>query len=188
MTEKLKQVLKHLVDFNEQELQIITECFKPKSIKRNASLLLQGEVCSEFYFVHSGCIRTGFLTKDGIEKTRYVMPDNYIGTALTSFISQQPSFEFVDAQEDSELLVISHSDFFKLNQELASWKVFYQRILEMAYAFQNKKIEGLVTLTAKQRYELLLREDAILTQKLSNRVLASYLDMSQETLSRLKSK
>jgi CRP-like cAMP-binding protein len=188
MTEKLKLVLKHLADFNELELDLITKCFKPKTVKRNVQILSQGEVCSEFYFVHNGCIRTGFLTKDGIEKTRYVMPDNYIGTALTSFISQQSSFEFIDAQEDSELLAISHSDFYKLNKELTSWNFFYQRILEMAYAFQNKKIEGLVTLTAKQRYEQLLKENVILTQKLSNRILASYLDMSQETLSRLKSK
>jgi CRP-like cAMP-binding protein len=188
MTEKLKQVLNHLADFNEEELRLILKCFKPKTAKRNKQLLSQGEVCSEFYFVHTGCIRTGFLTKEGTEKTRYVMHDNFIGTALTSFISQKPSFEFIDALEDTELLTISYQDFYKLNNDLIAWKIFYQRILEMAYAFQNKKIEGLVTLSAKQRYELLLKEDAILTQKLSNRILASYLDISQETLSRLKSK
>jgi CRP-like cAMP-binding protein len=188
MTEKLKQVLKHLVDFNERELETIVRCFKPKTVKRKTPLLSQTEVCTEFYYVNSGCIRTGFMTKEGNEKTRYVMHENYIGTALTSFISQKPSFEFIDALEDTELLAISHSDFYRLNDELTSWKIFYQRILEMAYSFQNKKIEGLVTLSARQRYEQLLKEDAILTQKLSNSVLASYLDMSQETLSRLKSR
>jgi CRP-like cAMP-binding protein len=188
MTEKLKRVLKYLVDFNEQELDTIVKCFKPKSVKRNAFLLSQGDVCTEFYFVYHGCIRTAFMTKEGSEKTRYVMHDHYIGTALTSFISRKPSFEFIDALEDTELLAISHSDFYRLNEEITDWKIFYQRILEMAYAFQNKKIEGLVTLSAKQRYEQLLKEDAVLTQKLSNKVLASYLDMSQETLSRLKSK
>ncbi len=71
---------------------------------------------------------------------------------------------------------------------MIKWKIFYQRILEMAYSFQNKKIEGLVTLSAKQRYELLLKETPILVQKLSNKILASYLDIAQETLSRLKSK
>jgi CRP-like cAMP-binding protein len=188
LTEELKHVLKHLVDFNEQELDTILSCFQPKAVKRNALLLSQGDVCTEFYFVHSGCIRTAFLTKEGNEKTRYVMHDHYIGTALTSFISRQPSFEFIDALEDTELLAISQPDFYRLNDELRNWKIFYQRILEMAYSFQNKKIEALVTLSAKQRYEQLLKEDAILTQKLSNKVLASYLDMSQETLSRLKSR
>ena len=69
-----------------------------------------------------------------------------------------------------------------------SWKIFYQRILEMAYSFQNRKIEQLVTLTAKQRYDNVLEENPILIQRLSNRVLASYLGIREETLSRLKSK
>ncbi len=151
-------------------------------------LLSQGEVCKEFYYIRSGCIRTGFLTKEGQEKTRYVMCDHYIGTALASFISKEPSFEFIDVQEDTELFAISRDDFFQLNDELNSWKLFYQRILEMAYSFQNKKIESLVTLSAKQRYDQLLKENPILTQKLSNKILASYLDITQETLSRLKSR
>jgi CRP-like cAMP-binding protein len=188
MLSQLKYLLKYFVDFDEQQLTQITKCFKPKAVKKNAILLSQGEVCNEFYFVHKGCIRTYFIDKEGNEKTRYIMCDSSIGTALTSFISRKPSFEFIEALEDSELLTISYADFYKLNNEITQWKVFYQRVLEMAYSFQNKKIEGLVTLTAKQRYELLLKENPALIQRLSNKILASYIDVRQETLSRLKSK
>ena len=69
-----------------------------------------------------------------------------------------------------------------------NWKIFYQKILEMAYSFQNRKIEQIVTLTAKQRYDNILKENPILIQRLSNKMLASYLDIREETLSRLKSK
>jgi len=68
-----------------------------------------------------------------------------------------------------------------------NWKIFYQRILEMAYSFQNRKIEQLVTLTAKQRYDNVLQENPALLQRFSNRVLASFLDIREETLSRIKS-
>jgi CRP-like cAMP-binding protein len=188
MLTQLKKLLKYFVDFDEQQLNQITKYFKPKVVKKNAILLAQGEVCNEFYFVYKGCIRTYFIDKEGNEKTRYIMCDPSIGTALTSFISQKPSFEFIEALEDSQLLTISHKDFYKLNNEITEWKVFYQRILEMAYSFQNKKIEGLVTLSAKQRYQLLLKENPALIQRLSNKILASYIDVRQETLSRLKSK
>lgn len=67
------------------------------------------------------------------------MLDNHIGTALTSYIAQKPSFEFLETLDDTELSAISHSNFFRLNDEMASWKIFYQRILEIAYSFQNKK-------------------------------------------------
>jgi CRP-like cAMP-binding protein len=185
--ELLTKVLKSLVDFSEQELGQIVNCFMPKFAKRNEILLFAGDVCNEFYYVANGCIRIYFLDKNGHEKTRYIMPKYHIGTALTSFIAQEPSIEFIEALEDSELLAISHTDFYRLNKELAGWKNFYQCILEMAYTFQNKRIEQLVTLTAKQRYNLVLKETPSLIQGVSNKVLASYLDIREETLSRLKS-
>lgn len=188
LTESLKGVLKYVTDFSNEDLELIVKHFYPKSAKRNTYLLHEGSVCKEFYFVNKGCLRTYFLDKTGNEKTRYIMPDLHIGTALTSFVYQQPSSEFIEVLDDSELMAISHYDFYRLNKELDSWKIFYQKMLEMAYSFQNRKIEGLVTLSAKQRYEQLLREQPFLIQRLSNKVLASYLDVKPETLSRLKSK
>ena len=188
MTEKLKHLLKNLADFDEQQLDKVVQCFKPKFVKRNTIILNEGEVCKEFYYIHSGCLRTYFITKQGHEKTRYVMLECSIGTALTSFIDQKPSFEFIDSLEDTEFFALSHKDFYRLNLELIRWKEFYQKILEMAYSFQNKSFENLVTLSAKQRFDKVLNENPILIQRLSNKVLASYLDIAQETLSRLKSK
>jgi len=186
MTDQLRNVLRHISDFSDAELNTIVACFRPGSVKKNMILLREGQVCKAFYFIVRGCIRVYFITKDGQEKTRYIMPDNYLGTALTSFIAKEKSFEYIEALEDTELLTISHSDFYRLNDQYISWKVFYQKILEMAYSFQNKKIESLVTMTAKQRYEQLLQSNPGLVQRVSNKVLASYLDMAQETLSRLK--
>lgn len=190
MIEKLKTVLKMFADFDEQELDRITNCFVQKTVKKNTVLLDEGTVCNDFYFIHKGCIRIFFIDKNGYEKTRYVMLDNdmNIGTALTSFIAQKPSIEYIEVLDDAELLVINHSDFYRLNDKMVNWRIFYQRILEMAYSFQSRRIEQLVTLTAKQRYDNVLIESPLLIQRLSNRILASYLDIREETLSRLKSK
>lgn len=188
MHEQLKQILTYVSSFSNNELDEITGCFRPRSVKRNTILLSEGAVCREFYVVCKGCIRLYYLAQNGEEKTRYIMPDNYIGTALTSFISQKPSFEVIDAPEDTELLYISHTDFYRLNNDMANWKVFYQKILEMAYTYQTRRIESMVTLSAAQRYQQLLQEDPALVQRLSNKVLASFLDIRQETLSRIKSK
>jgi CRP-like cAMP-binding protein len=187
VTEQLKYVLKSLTNFDDQELDQIVGLFKPKSVKKNDILLRERSVCREFYYVHKGCIRTFFIDKNGHEKTRYVMLDYHIGTALTSFIYQKPSVEFIEVLEDTELLTMSYTDFYRLNEVMDNWKIFYQRILEMAYSFQNRKIEQLVTLTAKQRYDHVLQENPALLQRLSNRVLASFLDIREETLSRIKS-
>lgn len=185
--EQLRLLLKALSYFEEQELDTITSCFRQQTVKRNTILLHAGEVCDQFYFVHTGCIRMYFIDRKGQEKTRYVMLDCSIGTALSSFINQKPSAESVQALDDTVVLAISHTDFFRLNEQMKNWSVFYRKMLEMAYSFQNSKIEQLITLTAAQRYEKVLKETPMLIQRLSNRMLASYLDMREETLSRLKS-
>lgn len=138
MADKLKIMLKMFADFEEHELEKISGCFKPKSFKKNGILLHEGNVCKEFYFINTGCVRTFFIDKNGHEKIRYVMLDNHMGTALTSFIAQKPSIEFSEALDDTELSAIRYSNFFRLNREVVSWKIFYQRILEMAYSFQNR--------------------------------------------------
>jgi CRP-like cAMP-binding protein len=184
----LKQLIQMFSTFDGKDLDKVVDCFKTRSIKKNEILLSEGDISKEFYFINSGCLRTYFITKQGHEKTRYIMVEPSIGTALTSFISQKPSFEFIDALEKTEILVISYKDFYRLIYEIPQWKNFYLKIMEMAYSFQNRKIESLVTLSAKERYNQLIKENPKVVQRVSNKILASYLDIKQETLSRLKSK
>jgi CRP-like cAMP-binding protein len=186
--DSLKQLIRMFSGFGERDLDKVVDCFNERMVKKNEILLSEGEVAKEFYFINAGCIRTYFITKQGYEKTRYLMIEPSIGTALTSFISQKPSFEFIDALENTEVLAISHSDFYRLVSEIPQWKNFYLKIMEMAYSFQNRKIESLVTLSAKERYEQLIKENPKVVLRLSNKIIASYLDIQQETLSRLKSK
>lgn len=183
----LEQLLRHIVAFDDTELGVVVACFRTVDVARGTQLLREGQVCNHFYFVRQGCLRTYFLTKGGHEKTRLIIPTFSIGTALASFIAQTPSFEFVDALEDTQLLAIDHASFYDLNRRVVAWSKFYEKILEMAYIFQNRRLAARVTLSAQERYQQFRTEHRELAARLSNRVLASYLDITPETLSRLKS-
>lgn len=158
MTDVFKDFIRELAEVNKQDMNRIMSCITTHKVKRNTIILYQGEVCNHFYFLDNGCMRTYYITKEGQEKTRLISFDNSPVTALTSFITQKPSVEYIDALEDSELLSISHDNFFILLNEIPSWALFYQKMLELAFAFQNNRIEDLVTLSAKERYEKLLKE------------------------------
>ena len=186
--ERIKDFIRYNVAIDDLQLERIVKLFKRKQVAANTLLLSAGEISGELYFVDQGCLRTYYFTRQGHEKTRYVAFDMSIVTSLSSFISQKPSFEFIDALENSQLYAISHSDFYQLEKEVPVWAAFYKKLLEMAYLYQNKRIESLVSLSAKERYEQLLSESPHFVQRLSNKHLASYLDVRQETLSRLKSK
>jgi CRP-like cAMP-binding protein len=188
LTEKLKYLIRQLVTIDDESLDKVVACFKYKPCKKNSILLSEGEICKEIFYVVKGCVRFYFINNQGNEKTRYLTLDCSIGTAMASFASQQPSFEFIDVLEDTELLVISHADFYTLVDEIPAWQRFYSKILEMAYIYQHNRLEQLATLNARQRYLLLLKTNPYLIQRVTNKILASYLDVTQETLSRLKSK
>lgn len=188
MIEQFKHLVGHDINISDESLNRIAACFVPEKVKRNTLLLTQSDVCKKFYYLHTGCIRTFYITKEGQEKTRKILFENSVFTALLSFITQQPHLEFMDVLEDSQLLSMSHKDFFDLIDEIPEWELFYRKLLEHTFVFQNKKIEDLVTLSAKERYDKLMRENPHYIQRLSNRVISTYLNISQETLSRLKSK
>lgn len=186
--EQLRRYLRVTAGIDDRQMERIMSCFQFRSIKKHTVLLSEGELCKEFYFVHKGCIRTYYITNQGQEKTRYIAFENSVATSIASFISQEKSLEFVSTLEDAELSVISHKDFYQLVYDTPQWEKFYRTLLETAYLFQHKKIESLVTLSAKERYKRLMIETPGYIQRLSNKILASYLDITQETLSRIKSK
>ena len=185
---KQKRIHTLPIAFDAKHLDEILSQFYPISAKANTTLLAEGAICRELYFIRSGCTRTYFVDEDGFEKTSSIAFDNNFITAWTSFISQSPSLERLETLEDSELLVMSYEETHRLRKSDRQWEDFYQKLLEIALLSQSRKIEALMTLDAKHRYQKLLNGNPQLIQKVSNKILASFLHMREETLSRLKSK
>ncbi|MFN6374769.1 MAG: Crp/Fnr family transcriptional regulator [Chitinophagia bacterium] len=186
MKTNLKLFISKSIKINDADLEKILEFFTYKKVEKGSLLLKEGEIESSFYFINSGCVRTFYVNQGGHLKTRHIAFENSFISSLSSFISGKPSYEYVEAIENSELLLINRSHFFQLLNDVGSWKDFYILILEKGYRFQNEKIESYVTLTAQERYNKLIIDSPHFIQRLSNIIVASYLDISPETLSRIK--
>jgi CRP-like cAMP-binding protein len=188
MTDNLISFLRANTQLDNDGLNQARQYFKPRLYKKNSVIVFKGDICQYLYFVNKGCIRTYYLTTDGSEKTRHIAFNGSMGTALANFIDQTPSLEYVDALEDTELFLIHHKHFFTLVNQIPEWAAFYTRFLQSAYMQQTYRMAQIISLTATQRYQNLLADKPYYVARLSNKVLASYLDVAQETLSRLKSK
>lgn len=160
--------------------------FKPKSVKRNEFLLMEGEVCRFNFFVNKGCLRIFSINEKGQELTRYFAFESKFGTALTSFIEKKPSFEFIQAIERSEILMISRPDFYYLVNTVPEVNFIYRDILEMAYITSQKRIYDFQGQNALERLNWLMKYQPKILSRLSNKVVASYLGVTPYTLSRLK--
>ncbi|MCP9752666.1 Crp/Fnr family transcriptional regulator [Ferruginibacter sp. HRS2-29] len=188
MQEQLTRYIKGIITVKDEELDKILSFFKPMKVEKNELLVIHGQTSQRTFFVGNGCLRIFFITEDGQEVTRYLAFENNFATALCSFISKEPSLEFIQALEPTSLLYISHKDFYHLLEIIPSWENFYRHYLENAYVNNTNRLMSFLTLDATERYRQLLSTNPKIVQRLPNKIVATYLNISQETLSRLKSK
>lgn len=188
MYEVLRAYLKRNIEVTDEQLAGFFSKFSLKNTKRSEILLEVGSVCRHMYFVNKGCLRVYLIDEDGRESTRFLIPEGRFGTAFPSFILQEPSKAAIQSIEPSEILFLTYKDFRELADVLPEWEKLYRINLEHDYIASIKRIESLITMGAKERYAMLMETNPALIQRLPSKIIADYLGISQETLSRLKSK
>lgn len=186
--EKLAAYIRNVIYLTDEQMELVLSYFKSSGHPRNEVLVEIGQVNEYMNFVEKGCVRIFFMRDDGLDLTRNITFENQFATGLASFISQQPSIEAVQVLEDSLLLRISRKDFYYLLNLIEAWEKFFRKYLEYAYLNNLGIYQREVMKDAVERYKELLSINPDIVKRLPNRIVASYLNMSPETLSRLKSK
>jgi CRP-like cAMP-binding protein len=184
----LKAYFKERTQINDERLADLSPYFKEKSFDKHAFLLREGEVCMYNYFVVSGCLRLYAVNSEGLENTRYFAFEGKFGTSFTSLITGQPSIEYIQALEKTTVLSISKADFFFLVTNEPAVNLIYRKILESAYITTQKRIYGFQGMDSMQRLRWLLERHPDVFDRISNKVIASYLGITPYTLSRIKTK
>ena len=184
----LQKYLEGKINLSPEHEVLVSECFKPKFAKRNEILVPNGKVARHVFFVIKGCLRIFLINENGSESTRFLIFEGHIGTAFPSFILREPSVASVQSLEASELLVLSYIDRQMLLQKVPGWETMERINLELDYIASVQRIESFITMDAKARYKILQNNNPEIIQRLPSKIIADYLGISQETLSRLKSK
>ncbi len=182
----LKKYLSDKIVLSPEHEQLLGNCFKLKQAKRNEILVEKGSVARNIYFVIKGCLRVFLIGDDGSESTRFLIFENNMGTAFPSFITGKPSVAAIQSVEASEILVLSRHDRDILLKEVPGWETMYRTGLEFDYIASIQRIESLITMDSKARYQVLMETQPQIIKRLPNKIVADYLGISQETLSRLK--
>jgi CRP/FNR family cyclic AMP-dependent transcriptional regulator len=184
----LKRHLEGKIVLSAEQEELVNSCFKPKTATRNEILLQKGNIARQVYFVVKGCLRVYLIGEDGNEWTRFLIFDGRMGTAFPSFILREPSVAAIQSLESSDLLTLSYTDREMLFREIPAFERLMRIGLELDYIASIQRIESLITMDSKSRYHLLLQNNPEIIQRLPARIIADYLGISQETLSRLKAK
>lgn len=180
--------IQQIVSLSNEQLKLVLGYFHTARLAKEQYLVRDGEISHHINFVVKGCLRIFFIKEDGQEATRHLAFEGQFATGLASFISQKPSFECLQALEDTSLLRMERKDFYYLLNLIPAWEKFYRFYLEDAYINNLHIFQREITKDAAQRYKELLARNPDVIQRLPNKIVASYLNMKPETLSRMKRK
>jgi CRP-like cAMP-binding protein len=185
MIPELQNFFRYFIDFSEEELNAVWTFFHFRKLKKGECLYKPGEVATETGFIVKGVFRVYYLV-DGKESTRFLGCENIFITSTPSFTNQTPSIEYVEALENSELLMLSYQNLQKMFDISPKWDKVMRHLMEYSYNEQQKHIYSLIALSAQQRYEQLVKTRPDLIQRVPQYIIANYLGISPETISRIR--
>lgn len=152
---------------------------------KNKILVNTGERCKNLYFIDKGLVR-GFYFDNAKEITHWFAKEEEFATSFYSFITNEPSPETIETLEDCELTQIAHADLENLYKSFPETERIGRIITESYYIDLEERFLNIQFKSAKERYENLLSKNPSLIQRASLGQIATYLGITQETLSRVR--
>ncbi|TYA71394.1 Crp/Fnr family transcriptional regulator [Seonamhaeicola marinus] len=172
--------------FLSPELQTrIQTHFKEKHFKKGEKIQVQGGKANYLYFIKKGILHN-YYYHDGKQISSWFYNENHFITSWYSFYTQKSSFEEIDCLEDCILYGISYKKYQTLIADFPSFGNFARLLAEEMLAFIDEFSKGWSFLSAKEKYSLLQQYFPNVEQRVNLGYIASFLGISQETLSRIR--
>ncbi|MEP7143039.1 MAG: Crp/Fnr family transcriptional regulator [Ferruginibacter sp.] len=180
----LTNIAKHVTLSKEEELHIVS-LLKNKKVKRKQFLFQEGDIHKQSLFVLTGCLRSYSIDSNGFEHILQFAPPGWWIGDMHSFINQSPGTLYIDAVDDSEIVMLLKSDLEKLYTAIPKLERFFRIIAENALAaYQHRLIDNL-SLSAMERYNDFCRLYPSLIKCLPQKQVAAYIGVTPEFLSKM---
>ena len=186
MSSQFINTIQNICKLDDNLLKIVKEKIEIVELPTRYKLLKSGSVANEIFFVEKGVCRSYYL-KEGNEITTWFTFENDFTTSFYSFISNEPSNETIELLEDSILIVLKFDDLNSLIEKYPAFNQLYRKVLELNFVRQEKLLTERFS-TAKEKYENLITKFPGILQRIPLMYIASYLGITQSTLSRIRRK
>ena len=183
--EQLFQYFKKFNPLSKGAVEAIVEICSVITIKKNKDLQAIGHTCKTIYFIKKGVARIYYL-HDGIDITENFFFENNIIARVESLLTGKPSRKAIQILEDSEIISINANALFELYNRFHEIERLFRKIFEAAYVDTVNRIEGMQFHTAEERYKALLYEAPDVLKRVPLKYVASYLGITQVSLSRIR--
>ena len=181
----LRKHIEEIVPLTTDEFSYILSHFQPLSRNKHQFIIQDGDLVNKEYWVLKGCLKSCFFDMNGKEHILQFAMENWWVTDYQAFSTRTHATISVDCLEDCELLYITYDNREKLSAEMHKMEKFWSRKTKAGYVALQNRILSLLKDPAKQRFEKLIAQYPQLIQRVPKKMIASYLGVSRETLSRL---
>ncbi|QEH40128.1 Crp/Fnr family transcriptional regulator [Chitinophaga sp. XS-30] len=186
MFESLAKYLVEKGSLTGDELRLVEEVTIPKKIRKHQYLLQEGDVSHFQSFVAKGCLRLYRVGEDGRDHIMRFAIENWWINDYSSYQSGQPSRYNIDALENSELLMIEKGKFNYLVETIPNFKNLIEQLTANNYEAHQNRIFSNISDTAEEKYDNFLRTYSTIYDRVPLHMIASFLGLSRETLSRVR--
>lgn len=169
-----------------EEIQALVKDLPVRMVDKGAFLLQAGDLCEHVLFVESGILRLYAIDDQGKEHVIQFAPENWFITERSSFFYHTPSEYFIDAIENSTVVMLTSRFFNSANDQSESFRRFNNTLLNNHIRHLQKRINLLLGATAEQRYLDFIKLYPDLTLRVPQWMIASYLGITPEGLSRVR--
>ena len=174
------------ISLSKKEIDFIDSKFEKISLTKGDVLLCSDTQVTNQYYVFSGCLRSFFVNSLGKDHTtQFAVKDWWISDYI-SFFTEEKSVMTIECLQDAEIYRLSRKDMNSLCEDIPKIETFFRNKMEKAFASFQKIILEYLSITAKERYIKFITTYPEIEQCVKNYHLASYLDITTESLSRIR--
>jgi CRP-like cAMP-binding protein len=184
--DKFFQTLSQFTNLSSESKQALSSHLERLELPKGHIIVKSDSVCNNFYFIESGLTRTYYL-KDRKDVTDWISYENSFACSIISFITRKPDRRTIELLEHSVLFSLHYNDLENLCSKHHDIERLFRQIVSFGLVQLQQKFDDLHFSTALQRYKTLMTNHPTLIQRVPLGMIASYLGITQETLSRIRS-
>jgi CRP-like cAMP-binding protein len=186
MHDLLRENIRENVEISNSDLDVICDSFSSHKICKRDYLLKQGSICKFEGFVLKGCFRIYTIDKKGNENTLYFAIKSWWLMDIDSFMNQLPSDLYIQALEDSVVLLINKPDKMELYNSVPIVEKLFRIMSQKGLVAWQRRLIRNNSLTAQERYTFFVEKYPEIVLKLTDRQISNYLGITHEFLSKIK--
>ena len=182
----LKYISNH-ISLTDKEIVYLESKISVRNYLKGQYIVQQGDICKYTCFVLSGCTKTFYVDSEGQEHILMFSIEDWWTSDMGSFITQTPADFNVQCLENSELVMFSYDIIEELYNEIPKLERFFRQIIEKGFVASQKRIVRGFSLSAKEQYMFFREQYPEIEQRIPQYMIASYLGITKEFLSKIKS-